>query len=111
MNKSLSTLAVAALFAAVGCQDKASMSHTGPDSEPSYTSGHYNGAVNSTGSMVGRSDPSINPGAQSASGTPTPMTGGNSVNGGPASGSTAVGSGSGTSDQNGGSSSGTGMNR
>ncbi len=114
MIKTLATLAVtASLFAVVGCADhKEDMSTTGPNVMPGYEGTHYNPAVNSSGSGIGRTDPAVNM-DRGAAATPSGTAagaGGQMLNGG-GSGSSAVGGASGTSDQNGGSSSPSGMGR
>ena len=77
MLKQITTVAAAALLAVavVGCQDQAERT-TGPGVENyDYSGSHFNPAVNSSGSMVGRDNPAVNPDKTSATGTGTPNTG------------------------------------
>lgn len=77
MLKTITTLAAATFITAAvaGCQDHADRV-TGPGTEATdYSATHFNPAVNSSGSMVGRDNPAVNPQKESATGTGTPNTG------------------------------------
>ena len=68
MLKTITTVAAAAFIAAavVGCQDQPDRT-TGPGVENyDYSRSHFNPAVNSSGSQIGRDNPAVNPDKTSA---------------------------------------------